>query len=331
MELTGKTVLVTGGNGFIGSHLVKHLVDHKIKVVVPYVEIDRRSYFHSNNLHKKTEFIYCDLRDFGKTLGLIKNHKVDFIFHLAAQAIVDTALKNPLATFQSNIMGTVNVLEAARNYGKVWGIIVTSSDKAYGKIPRAVETDPVGGDHPYESSKAATDLIASTYFKTYSVPVVTVRFGNVYGKGDLNFTRIIPGIMKSLVLNKVLAIRSNGKFIRDYVYVDDIVRALITISKNMKKVRGEAFNISSRENLSVIELLKLVSEILDQKIKYNILNKARNEIPAQSINFNKINKTLGWEPEDSLTSTIPSIFRWYKNYFKNKQSFSANRQSISSE
>lgn len=315
MELTGKNVLVTGGNGFIGSHLVKHLVDNKIKVIVPYIEIDRRSYFHNNNLHKKTKFIYCDLRDFGKTLKLIKNHKVDFIFHLAAQAIVDTALKNPLATFQSNVMGTVNILEAARNYGKVRGIIVTSSDKAYGKIPRANEKDPVGGNHPYETSKASADLIAHTYWKTFGLPVVVTRFGNVYGEGDLNFSRIIPGIMEALVKNKVLCIRSDGKYVRDYVYVEDIVDALLVLLRNIKKITGEAFNISSRENLSAIEVIGEVEKSLREKVRYKILNNAINEIPKQSIDFRKIKKRLGWKPTSNLKVTIPEIYQWYKSYF----------------
>lgn len=311
-----KNVLVTGGNGFIGSHLVRSLVGKKVNVTVPYIEIDKKSYFHSYQLHKKTNFVYCDLTDFNKTSKLIKNNDIDFIFHLAAQSIVESAIENPRDTFNSNIMGTVNVLEAARQWGKVSDIIVTSSDKAYGKIPKASERDPVGGNHPYESSKASADLIALTYFKTYNLPITVTRFGNVYGEGDLNFTRIIPGIMKSLVLGKTLPIRSNGKFTRDYVYVGDIIKAIITLAGNKKKAEGQAFNISSEENLSVIELIKLVAKILDKKINYKILNKAVNEIPAQSINFNKIRKTLGWKPESDLTSTIPSIFDWYKNYFR---------------
>lgn len=317
MDLKGKNVLVTGGNGFIGSHLVQHLVNNKIKVVVPYVEIDKRSYFHSNRLHRKTRFVYCDLRDFEKTFRLIKNNKVDFVFHLAAQAIVDTALKNPLETFQSNIMGTVNILEATRNYGKVRGIIVTSSDKAYGKIPRAKENDPVGGDHPYETSKASADLIAHTYWKTFGLPIVVTRFGNVYGEGDLNFSRITPGIIKSAIKKETLEIRSDGKYIRDYVYVGDVVDALMMLGKNITKVRGEVFNISSLENHSVLEVVRVISQVLGERISYKILKVAVNEIPVQSINFTKIRKTLGWKPKNSLETTIGGIYDWYKVYFAN--------------
>lgn len=316
MGLGEKNILVTGGNGFIGSHLVRYLVSKKANVTVPYIDIGKNSYFFSNQLHKKTRFVYCNLTDFNKTFKLVKNNNIHFIFHLAAQSIVENAVAKPRDTFNSNIMATVNVLEAARRWGGISGIIVTSSDKAYGKIPKASESNPLGGDHPYESSKAAADLIALTYFKTYNLPVVVTRFGNVYGEGDLNFSRIIPAIMKSLILNKTLSIRSNGKFIRDYVYVGDIIKALITISNNTKKAKGQAFNISSRENLSVIELVGQISKILNQKINYKILNRTINEIPVQSINFNKIRKTFGWKPEKDLTSTIPAIFDWYKNYFR---------------
>lgn len=310
-----KNVLVTGGNGFIGSHLVKRLVDNKIKVIVPYIEIDKMSYFHSNNLHKKTKFVYCDLRDFDKTFDLVKSNRVDFIFHLAAQSIVEGAIKNPIETFQSNIMGTVNVLEVARISRRVSGIIVTSSDKAYGKILRAKETNPVGGDHPYETSKASADLVAYTYYKTFGLPIVITRFGNVYGEGDLNFSRIIPGIAEALIKNKVLKIRSDGKYVRDYVYVGDVVDALLILSQNIKKICGEAFNISSRENLSVIEVIGVVEGSLGEKVRYKILDNAINEIPKQSIDFSKIKNKLGWKPKNKIAVSSPDIYKWYVDYF----------------
>jgi CDP-glucose 4,6-dehydratase len=315
MELKGQNVLVTGGNGFIGSHLVKHLVDNKIKVVVPYLEINRKSYFNRYNLHKKTIFIRCDLRDFKKTFNLINNNKISFIFHLAAEALVEKALDKPLDTFSTNIMGTVNVLEAARRYGKIKGIIVTSSDKAYGKIPKAKETDPVGGTHPYEISKASADLIVRGYFSTYGLPALVTRFGNVYGEGDLNFSRIIPGTLKSIICKEELQIRSDGKYIRDYVYVADVIEALLTLAKNIKMVQGEAFNISSDENLTVIKLVEKIGEILGVKVNYRILATAINEIPKQSINFRKIKRRLGWQPKNTLAGTIGQIYNWYKLYF----------------
>ncbi len=316
MGLSAKRILVTGGNGFIGSHLVKYLVDSKIKVIVPYIEIDRRSYFHEHNLDKKTKFVRCDLRDFKKTFNLIKSNKIDLIFHLAAQSIVGYALTRPLETFQSNIMGTVNVLEAARKYGEVSGIIVTSSDKAYGKIKQAAETDRIGGDHPYETSKASADLTAHTYWKTFGLPVIVTRFGNVYGEGDLNFNRIIPGIMEAIIKKWELAIRSNGKFVRDYVYVEDVVDACIRLAGNVRKLSGETFNISSLENLSVLKLASRVEKILNVRIKYKIYNNSINEIPKQSISFAKIKRQLGWKPKHNLGETIGPIYNWYRKYFE---------------
>lgn len=314
MEI-GKNILVTGGNGFIGGHLVNHLVAKKYKVIVPYIEVQNKSFFSSNDLHKKTIFVKCDLRNFAKTKELISKNKIDFIFHLAAQPIVDKAIENPIETFESNIMGTVHTLEAARAWGKVRGIIVTSSDKAYGKIPKAKETKPLSGDHPYEVSKASADLIASTYSKTYGMPIVVTRFGNVYGEGDLNFNRIVPGIIKSLVHNSDLEVRSDGQYVRDYVYVGDIVEACVLLAQNVKKLSGEAFNISSRENLSVLGLIEQIEKILNMKVKYKILNKARNEIPRQSVDFGKIKSALGWYPKHNLKSTSENIYEWYKNYF----------------
>ena len=314
MEIAGKKVLVTGGNGFIGSHLVRSLVSKNIQVIVPFIKIDKKSFFNREDLDKKTVFVGCDLRNYKKTFNLIAKNRIDFIYHLAAQSIVEKALDNPLETFESNIVGTINVLEAARRYGKVSGIIVTSSDKAYGKIPRASESNPVGGDHPYETSKSSADLISRTYFATYKLPVVVTRFGNVYGEGDLNFSRIIPGTLRAIIKGEKLMIRSNGKFVRDYVHVEDVVNALMVLSKNLKKVSGEAFNISSKENLSVIALIKKIEKALEVKINYQILDSAINEIPKQSIDFSKIRK-LGWRPQKNINKTIRGIYEWYQSYF----------------
>lgn len=313
MGLAGKNVLVTGGAGFIGSHLVERLLELGANVTVPYLDIEPKSYFKTQQLDKYVTLAVCDLKNFTRVFDVVCRSEADYIFHLGAQSIVDVAYNNPLEAFATNVLGTVNVLEAARLYNKISGILVTSSDKAYGKLPRVSEKNPIGGDHPYESSKAAADLAATTYFKTYGLPVVVTRFGNVYGEGDLNFNRIIPGIMKSLISTETLALRSNGKSVRDYVYVGDVVNASIQLMKNINRVQGQAFNISSSENLSVLQLIKLVEKILSKKVKYEILANAVNEIPVQSVNFNKIKRTLGWKPAMNLGKTIPNVYDWYFN------------------
>lgn len=315
MPLKGKNILVTGGTGFIGSHLVEKLIEQKANIIVPYQDIDPKSFFFNRNLDKKTTLVQADLKDYKRILDIVTKYEIEAIFHLGAQAIVTTAYHNPVETFETNIMGTVNVLEAARLYGKVKAIMVASSDKAYGKIKRAIESKPLSGDHPYEVSKAAADFIAKTYFKTYGLPIVTTRFGNVYGEGDLNFNRIIPGIMQSLIKNEVLEIRSDSKYIRDYVYVDDIADAAILLVNKINLTKGEAYNVSSLQNLTVLAVIKAFSNLLNTKVRYKILNNAVNEIPVQSINFNKITKQFGWKPKNNFSRTAESIHNWYCEYF----------------
>lgn len=315
MVLAGKNILVTGGTGFIASHLVNKLVEKKANIIVPYQSINPKSYFFTQQLDKKVILVHKNIKDYKRTLDIITKYEIDFIFHLAAQSIVPTAFHNPLETFETNIIGTANILESARLYKNIKGIIVISSDKAYGKIPRASENNSLSGDHPYETSKASCDLIATTYYKTYNLPVIVSRFGNVYGEGDINFSRIIPGIIKSIIRKQRLEIRSDGQYIRDYVYVGDIINALILLAHSINKAKGEVFNISSSENLSVLDLVRKTEKILNVKIKYVINNNARNEIPIQSINFTKIKKILGWKPQRSLINTLPDIHQWYQEFF----------------
>lgn len=316
MALKGKKILITGGAGFFGSHLAKRCLEEKAsKVVITDLVIEPYSYYLEQSLDKNVTFEPCDIINFDHIKSVINRHNIDIVFHVAAQAIVDAAYADPLWTIQANVIGTTNILEACRLYGKVESILVTSTDKAYGKLPRVSEKNPISGDHPYEVSKAAADLIARSYYKSYGLPVVVTRFGNVYGEGDLNLSRIIPGLMESIVREKVFDIRSNGKYIRDYVYVKDVVDATISLMNNIKKVKGEAFNVSSYENLSVVEVVKKIEGILKTKIDYKIHSKAINEIPVQSVNFNKIKNTLGWKPKNNLKSTIPGILDWYSNYF----------------
>lgn len=316
MGLAGKNILVTGGTGFIGSHLTEKLLDTKCNVIITYQSLNPKSLFLTEKFDNIAILVQADLKNFKRTYEIVTRYEIDFIFHLAAQSIVPTAFYNPLETFETNIIGTAHILESARLYGKVQGIIAVSSDKAYGKTPRAVEESPLFGDHPYESSKIGCDLIATTYHKTYGLPVVVARFGNVYGEGDLNFTRIIPGIMQAMIMEKKLAIRSDGKYIRDYIYVNDVINALVLLAKNIKRIKGEAFNISSTENLSVLELMKKIEKIVGKKIDYQITKTAVNEIPKQSLSYAKIKKQLNWKPKHSLLNTIPQIYDWYENYFK---------------
>lgn len=311
LEVKGVNILVTGGCGFIGSHLVWELVNKGANVTVVDIVLDPKSIF-AQSLCKKVNLQFIDIRNRDKMLKIFKKIKPSYVFHLAAEPLVEKAYENPYQTFDTNVMGTVNILDAARAAKNIKGVIVASSDKAYGKSSKPYkESMPLSGDHPYDVSKSCEDLIAQTYYKTYNLPVVITRFGNVYGEGDLNFGRIIPDICKSIVYKNKLNIRSNGLYIRDYIYVGDVVKGYIFLLKKIKKVAGQAFNFSSSDNLSVINLIKLAQSVLKVKIPYKILNNAKNEIPYQHLNDKKIRK-LGWKSHFTLKDTLPKIFSWYK-------------------
>ena len=315
INFTDKNILVTGGTGFIGSHLIEELIRQKAHVISTYQTRNPHSYFYSRNLDEQTTLVYIDICNFESVFDLVTKFDIDLIFHLAAQPLVDIAYANPKRTLETNILGTTNVLESARLFPKVKGIIVASSDKAYGKTEKKyVEDTPLLGDHPYEVSKSAADLISYSYFKTYGLPVVVTRFGNVYGEGDLNFSRVIPGIMKSLATKESLKIRSDGTYIRDYIYVKDVIHGYLLLAKNIGKVKGEAFNFGSSENLSVLNLITLIEKTLQKKIDYKILNTARNEIPFQSLDYAKIEKKLGCKPKFTLCGIIKQIYDWYSNF-----------------
>ncbi len=315
MSLRNKRVLVTGGAGFIGSHLINKLINLKAKVITLDIKVKHKSLYALNKLKNKSVLEIVDIRNKQKVSKLLKKYKATYIFHLAAQTLVPDAFVSPHETFETNVMGTVNLLEAAREQKNIQGIIVASSDKAYGKLNKKkyVESDALKGDHPYEASKSSTDIIANSYFKTYGLPVIVTRFGNVYGEGDLNFSRIVPGIMQVLVNNKTLDLRSNGKHVRDYIYVEDVVNGYILLAENMQKISGEAFNFGSTETLSVLELIRLLEKILRLRIKYRILDKKENEIPYQSLDYSKIKKMLGWKPQSTFKSTASQILDYYKN------------------
>ncbi len=315
-RLKGQKVLVTGGTGFIGSHVAEGLLQRGVRVIVPFRTIHPASYFASKHLEKKVCLVVGDIQDGQRMFDMVTKHEVDYIIHLAAQSIVTTAYDNPSETLITNILGTIHVLEAARRYPHIKGIIIASSDKAYGKTSHAYkETDPLQGDHPYEVSKSAADLIAHSYYKTYGLPVVVTRFGNIYGPGDLNFSRIIPGIMKTLLTSETLVVRSDGTYIRDYVYVGDVVSAYIFLLQRISKVKGEAFNVSSEDGVSVLDLLKNTGSLLRKKVSYTIANTAINEIPFQHLDSSKM-KRLRWVATTSFSRGIMQTYRWYTKHRK---------------
>lgn len=318
LEIKSLNILVTGGTGFIGSHLIERLLsENPGKIVCTRHIREPESCFNFEKFSNKVIWAKCDVRDFSTVLGIMEEHQIDAVFHLAAKAIVDKAYQNPLEAIETNVMGTANILEACRQKGGVKSIIITSSDKAYGKAEKLPysEEDILRGDHPYDVSKSSADLIARAYFKTYGLPIAVTRFSNTFGEGDTNFSRIIPGAIEAAIKNENLLIRSDGKMVREYTYVKDIVEGCVSLAKNINEVKGEAFNFGSNNIFSVVDAVKKIEEILNVKINYKILNIAKNEIPEQYLDWAKVKEKLGWQPKTSFANGIKESFDWYKNFY----------------
>lgn len=315
-DLRGARVLVTGATGLVGSHLTERLVKMGARVCITCQASDPFSYFSGKNLGGKVATTICDIKDYERVFEIVSRYEIEYIFHLAAQAIVYTGFVNPLETLGTNVMGTVNILEAARRSPYIKGVVVASSDKAYGKqCDNVTEDAPMAGDHPYDVSKSCADLIARAYAKTYELPVAVCRFGNIYGPGDLNFNRIIPGIMRAIIKHETLSLRSDGTFVRDYVYVKDVVDGYIMLMEQMDVAKGEAFNFGARHKYSVLGMIDAVGRTLGVKVPYTIANIQKNEIPAQSLNSDKAETVLGWKPQQTFSEGIVSTADWYRRYF----------------
>jgi CDP-glucose 4,6-dehydratase len=262
------------------------------------------------------------LEDYATQDRAINEHEIDTVFHLAAQPIVTTALRSPLATFEANIRGTWNVLEACRAHTSLLKrIVVASSDKAYGDAPTLPYTEdmPLNGRHPYDVSKSCTDLLAHTYANTYRLPVTIARCGNIYGGGDLNWSRIVPGTIRSLLAGERPVVRSNGRFIRDYIYVDDVVDAYLTLADAATDpaMRGEAFNFSPETQVPVIEIVHQLQVLLGRAdLEPVVLDQAKAEIRDQYLDASKARRVLGWRPRFSLEAGLARTVRWYEEFLR---------------
>jgi len=311
-----KRVLITGFEGFLGSNLTKHLLSTTASIVGLDKKTQREKTLFTKEDYKKIIVIKGNVANLSLVEKIIKDYKIEIIFHLAAEAIVARSLSNPLDTFSSNIKGTWNILEASRKAKTIKSIIVASSDKAYGsheKLPYT-ENAPLIGNHPYDVSKSCADLIAYTYYHTYGLPVVVTRCGNIYGPGDFNFSRIVPDLIRKLIKGETLVIRSDGKFTRDYVYVEDIVNGYIMIAEQLqkKKLQGQAFNFSDENPITVLKLVNKMYKIAGKKPNYKIQNKAKYEIKYQYLDSQKARKTLGWKVNYSLEDGLKQSIEWYR-------------------
>jgi len=320
MHWRNKKVLITGYEGFLGSHLTRNLLSCGAKISGLDIKTHRKQTILSVKELTKINIIRGNVENFSLISKIIRENKIEYVFHLAAEALVEECFQKPVKAFSTNIKGTWNILEAARNSNAIMAIIIASSDKAYGShnILPYKENAALRGKHPYDVSKSCADLIAYTYFYTYGLPVVVTRCGNIFGSGDFNFSRIVPNAIKCALFGKKLLIRSDGKFTRDYIYVEDVVDGYISLAQKMQKLKlfGEAFNFSNENPISVLGLVENIYKICGRITYCKILNKAKYEIRNQYLSAKKAKRILGWKPECTLQRGLRETINWYRNFFK---------------
>jgi CDP-glucose 4,6-dehydratase len=321
MNWTQQRVLVTGATGMVGSWLVKRLLDlGAYTVVLVRDQNPHRELIRSGNI-LRTTVVSGRLEDYATIERAIAKHEVDTVFHLGAQAIGPTALHIPLVTFEANIRGTYNVLEACRVHRAIVArVVVASSDKAYGTATQLPYTEltPPAGRHPYDVSKSCTDLLAMSYGDTYELPVAVARCGNIFGGGDLNWSRIVPGTIRSVWLGQRPELRSDGRFTRDYLYVQDVVDAYLRLAEHCERegVRGEAFNFSPERPVTVFEITSAIQRLMNRPdLEPVILDKARAEIRDQYLDASKAHERLRWRPRYSLDAGLTDTIAWYERFF----------------
>jgi CDP-glucose 4,6-dehydratase len=318
-----RPTFVTGGTGLLGSWLIKRLVEAGTDIVclvrdwVPQSELIR------TGLIGRIKVVRGDIREQATLERILGEYEIDTVFHLAAQTIVTVANSNPISTFETNIAGTWSLMEACRRTPKVKQIVVASSDKAYGdqtSLPYREDT-PLQGSHPYDVSKSCADLIAHTYAVSYNLPVAITRCGNFYGGGDLNWSRIIPGTIRSVLRGKRPVIRSDGQYVRDYFYVEDGAAAYMLLAEkiaNEPQIQGQAYNFSNELQLTVSQIVQKILILMDSNLQAIIQNDVSNEIPHQYLSAEKARSELDWSPLFTLDQGLERTIAWYKDFLGGK-------------
>ncbi|OLE16908.1 MAG: sugar dehydratase [Cyanobacteria bacterium 13_1_40CM_2_61_4] len=316
-----RPVLVTGATGLVGGWLIRRLLDAGADLVclvrdwVPQSELVR------GQLMDQVKIVRGDVRDrplLERTLG---EYEIDTVVHLAAQTIVPIANRNPISTFETNIAGTWALLEACRRSPTIKQIVVASSDKAYGdhEVLPYSEDAPLQGRHPYDVSKSCADLIAQSFAMTYDLPVAITRCGNFYGGGDLNWNRIVPGTIRSVLRGQRPVIRSDGRYVRDYFYAEDGAAVNILLAEALAAnadLRGQAFNFSNEIQVTVLELVERLLALMNSKLEPDIRGEATNEIRHQYLSAAKARERLGWQPLFTLDDGLRRTIDWYKAFLR---------------
>jgi CDP-glucose 4,6-dehydratase len=313
-----QSVLVTGATGLLGSWLVEALLTRGARVTCLVRDQVPRSRLATSGALARVNVVHAEIEDFAAVQRALNEYEVETVFHLAAQTIVGTASRAVLSTFHANIEGTWNVLEAARSLPQlVKRIVVASSDKAYGehaKLPYAEEA-PLLGRFPYDASKACAELLCASYAASYGLPVVTTRCGNLYGGGDLNYSRIVPGTIRSALAGQRPIVRSDGTLVRDYFYVEDAAAAYLHLAERMQalELRGEAFNFGTSDPKSVLEMVALVLAACGREdLEPIVQGHVSHEIPRQYLDCAKARSMLGWEPAFTLREGLARTVAWYR-------------------
>jgi CDP-glucose 4,6-dehydratase len=315
-----RPTFVTGGTGLVGSWLIQRLVEAGADVVCLVRDWVPQSELAHNGLLEKIKVVRGDIREREMLERALGEYEIDTVIHLAAQTIVTIANRNPISTFESNIAGTWNLMEACRRSPKVKQIVVASSDKAYGdqeELPYREDT-PLQGQHPYDVSKSCADLIAKTYAVSYDLPVAITRCGNFYGGGDLNWNRIIPGTIRSILRGQNPIIRSDGRYVRDYFYAEDGAAAYMLLAEQLAakpELKGEAFNFSNEIQMTVSEIVNEILKLMGSSLQAEVRNETRNEILHQYLSAEKARVQLNWSPLFALDEGLSRTIQWYKFFF----------------
>lgn len=319
-----RRVFVTGATGLLGSWLTAKLVEVGADVVVLIRDWVPESELFQNNAAAKTTIIRGDLTDQKLLERILNEYEIETVFHAAAQTIVGTANRSPISTFESNVQGTWCLLEATRRSKLVKQIVVASSDKAYGshdELPYR-EDAPLQGRHPYDVSKSCADLISQSYAHTFNLPICITRCGNLFGGGDLNWNRLIPGTIRSAIRGESPVIRSDGTYIRDYFYVEDAALAYMMLAEKMAEdpdICGQAFNFSNETQANVLDVTCQILNLMNRDdLKPAILNQADKEIQHQYLSAEKARTTLNWRPEFTLDAGLKRTIGWYQSFFSKK-------------
>jgi CDP-glucose 4,6-dehydratase len=317
---TNRRAFVTGATGFVGAHVVRLLVECGAEVVCLQRDEARINSLDLLDLRSSVDVVHGPVEDLPLVQRALNEYEVEAVFHLAAQALVGAANRSPLSTFETNIRGTYMLLEACRLTPTVKRVVVASSDKAYGSHKEL----PYGEDHalhgifPYDASKVCTDVLARSYAKNYRMPVGVTRFANIYGPGDLNMSRVIPGTIVSVLRGEAPVIRSDGTPVRDFVYADDAARGYLLMAEKMDEIAGEAFNFGSGSPVRILDLVNQIIRLAGEdgrlSAKVRLTSKIEHEIDAQFLASERAHTRLGWSPEVDLEDGLKTSIEWYRNH-----------------